>query len=1052
MRFKYPTYCFFIIALLSATSLVAQYKFDQSVIIDKGKGLPANSVRAMAKGPDGFIWIGTLEGLCRFDGREVKIFRPSEDKQHTFWDNNIYAVLPLKNEIWAGTNQGLVVLNTVTESFRYYQFGEKTKEKKLEQRFNQDVSVVYLDKQKKIWIGTKNKGLWLYNREKDSLSKIEYPEESYQTLLPAVATNNTILSFEESGSNDSILWVGTTAGLQKINKFNKKVEWYTFANEDKYLQVSRNAFRRLYHHDDGKLYVGSWTAGVNVFDPATKSFVPLTLKTTLGKELLTSAISEIERKSKHEIWITTGAGLMVYNTKEKVISWSKKNDILNNEFYGISFIDELNRAWYFNNNGVHYFDPLVQQFVNYSYDNLFNKGYSFAFYMISDQSGNNITVCPRVGYGLYHFNKISQTWTKSPFNDIKNIASTKFIVRGFVETEPGKYMISTDIGLYYYSMSTKKLIPVPNQPKLEFNRWGDLIKDQTGNIWICALDEGLIKWNIQKNKYKTYKEELIPDIAEPGLVRLSNLYEDSKHNVWVARNDGFSVHLYKQDSIVNFIYSKSLDNIFPIINAFKEDKNGKIWVAGPDGWYGYIESGNPEKGIVKKYNLRSNNINGYLISLAKDKSGNVWGYTPYELVKIDANDLSLSTYSFSYGVKTPDFYHFSFLPSGELIFGGRNSITLSNPEELKRNAELPEPYIDQLKVFNKVINSSEYQHKELKLGYKKNFLTIYFSAKAYTMPEGVRFRYRLRDFDNWTEVKGGQYANYTNIPPGHYIFQLQAANNEGVWNEKMLELPIYIITPWWQTWWFRFSLLVLIAGIIYAIYQNRVRQIRKKEKLKTQFEKKLASVEMTALLAQMNPHFLFNSLNSIDSYIIKNESGKASEYLNNFARLMRLILQNSRSNYTSLKDEVELLDLYLQMESLRFKDKFQYEINVADNLNTASIVIPPMLIQPYVENAIWHGLMHINNDKPGKVDIKIKENENKLICIIQDNGIGRDKAAAIKAQKPGNHKRSMGMQITKDRIDLINKLYNTNTSVKIIDLKDDAGNPLGTRVELVIPF
>jgi len=281
---------------------------------------------------------------------------------------------------------------------------------------------------------------------------------------------------------------------------------------------------------------------------------------------------------------------------------------------------------------------------------------------------------------------------------------------------------------------------------------------------------------------------------------------------------------------------------------------------------------------------------------------------------------------------------------------------------------------------------------------------------------------------------------------------LQAANNEGVWNKKILELPIHIQLPWWQTWWFRIGALLLIAGLVYWLYLLRVAQIRRKEKLKSQYEKKLANVEMTALLAQMNPHFLFNSLNSIDSYIIKNESGKASEYLNNFARLMRLILQNSRSNYTSLKDEIEALDLYLQMEGLRFKDKFLYEIKIADGMDTSSVTIPPMLIQPYAENAIWHGLMHKKDGATGKVEIIINQNDNKLVCVVQDNGIGREKAAEIKAQKPGNHKRSMGMQITADRIEMINKLYNTSTCVQIFDLKDMEGNPAGTKVVLTIPF
>ena len=166
---------------------------------------------------------------------------------------------------------------------------------------------------------------------------------------------------------------------------------------------------------------------------------------------------------------------------------------------------------------------------------------------------------------------------------------------------------------------------------------------------------------------------------------------------------------------------------------------------------------------------------------------------------------------------------------------------------------------------------------------------------------------------------------------------------------------------------------------------------------------------------------------------------------------MRLILQNSRSNYISLKDEIESLDLYLQMESLRFANRFDYEIKVSPEIDCASVLLPPMLIQPYVENAIWHGLMHKKDGKQAKVELIISKREESLLCVIEDNGIGREKAAALRAQKSGNHKRSMGMQITQDRIEMINKLYSTNTTMKIIDLHDGENNATGTRVELVIP-
>ena len=473
-------------------------------------------------------------------------------------------------------------------------------------------------------------------------------------------------------------------------------------------------------------------------------------------------------------------------------------------------------------------------------------------------------------------------------------------------------------------------------------------------------------------------------------------------------------------------------------------------MTGDDGWIGYALVTDPEKGIVYKQNRRDRGYPAYLPGLAADAHGDVWGYNAKELFKINADDLTFTTYSFSYGIDEVDYFHFSFLPSGELIFGGRNDIIIANPGELKRNTEIPVPFIDQLEVLNQPFFFSM-DGLPLRLNPNQNFFSIRFSAKAYTLANDVRFRYRLKGFEEWTEVTRRRFANYTNVPGGDYVFQLQVANNEGVWNEKTLELPIHIGTVWWMTNGFRLAAVVTLFTLFVWLYRYRIGQIRKKEQLRSQYEKKLANVEMSALLAQMNPHFLFNSLNSIDSYIIRNESKKASEYLNNFARLMRLILQNSRSNYISLKDELESLDLYMQMESLRFANRFAYEIKVAPDIDISSIVIPPMLIQPYVENAIWHGLMHKIDGHDGKVEIIISRKEESLYCVILDNGIGREKATALKAQKPGNRKRSMGMQITKDRIEMINKLYNTNTSMQIIDLHDEQGNATGTRIELIIP-
>jgi len=266
------------------------------------------------------------------------------------------------------------------------------------------------------------------------------------------------------------------------------------------------------------------------------------------------------------------------------------------------------------------------------------------------------------------------------------------------------------------------------------------------------------------------------------------------------------------------------------------------------------------------------------------------------------------------------------------------------------------------------------------------------------------------------------------------------------------QLPVPVTSSGRVSTWFIIGAILSVILAIFGLYQYQMNQFKAREQIKTAFEKKLAQVEMSALLAQMNPHFLFNSLNSIESYIVSNQTKAAAQYLNNFSRLMRLILQHSRSHYISLKEEINALELYLEMEHIRFKDKFQYGIYIARDLDTNAIEIPPMLIQPYVENAIWHGLMHKPDRSNGMLVLEISRKDNLLYCVIEDNGIGREKAQAIAAKKTTLRKKSMGMAITQDRMKIMSQLYNFNTEVKVTDLYKKNGEAKGTRVELFIPI
>lgn len=223
-------------------------------------------------------------------------------------------------------------------------------------------------------------------------------------------------------------------------------------------------------------------------------------------------------------------------------------------------------------------------------------------------------------------------------------------------------------------------------------------------------------------------------------------------------------------------------------------------------------------------------------------------------------------------------------------------------------------------------------------------------------------------------------------------------------------------------------------------------QFQKEANLRSEFEFQLSEMEMQALRAQMNPHFIFNSLNTIRYFVLNNENDKASDYLGKFARLLRMVLQNSRQNTIPLSEELAALRLYLEIESKRFGERFEYRIEVADDLDIEGIIVPPLLLQPFAENAIWHGLLH--SDRPDKaLMIRIIEEADACLFVVEDNGVGREKARQMKSRS-ATHKKSFGMQITNKRVELFNKNFSSQIAITVHDVVDPAGEVAGTSVQI----
>ncbi len=332
------------------------------------------------------------------------------------------------------------------------------------------------------------------------------------------------------------------------------------------------------------------------------------------------------------------------------------------------------------------------------------------------------------------------------------------------------------------------------------------------------------------------------------------------------------------------------------------------------------------------------------------------------------------------------------------------------------------------------------------ISFWENSITINFFAINYKMNGHIPYRYRL--VGNGWAYTSNTSLNFPAMPSGERIFEVQAQNEDGVWSESAT-LQFHISPPWWQTWWFYGAAIFVGVLAVTGVVRYRTSQVRHEEQMKTAFYKALAETEMKALRSQMNPHFIFNCLNSINHFVVRNDSQQAAVYISKFSKLIRLVLDNSGSQKVQLEKDLEALRLYMDLEAMRFDGKFRYELWVDDAVDLQFLQIPPMLIQPYVENAIWHGLMH--RQEGGSVVIDVKQPAEHLLHVeITDDGVGRERAAELESKTSLKHK-PQGTLITAERLRMLSPDNPNSGKVSIHDLVDAEGLPCGTKVVLEIP-
>ena len=338
------------------------------------------------------------------------------------------------------------------------------------------------------------------------------------------------------------------------------------------------------------------------------------------------------------------------------------------------------------------------------------------------------------------------------------------------------------------------------------------------------------------------------------------------------------------------------------------------------------------------------------------------------------------------------------------------------------------------------INSKPGELKEsYALGYDENNITINFSGVDLTgfIPF---FEYSVND-GKWERT---EKIELKKLPSGNYKIKIRAIRRDGKPSPNEAVVRFEISTPFWESTFFRIFMVALMLAALMYVQQLRNKRKQNEVLQKILTEKRITELEMQALKAQINPHFIFNCLNSIKGFIYDRDYAQADKYLDKFAELMRSTIDNSDAAIISVKDEINYLDNYLQLETLRFEDKFNYKISTSISVDIEKVFVPAMLLQPYVENAIRHGIRFLKNIK-GEINISTTNENNFLVCVIDDNGIGREKASELKSKMHIEYQ-SKGMNISKRRAELY------NIEQEIIDKKDNTGNAVGTTIIVKIPL
>ena len=991
--------------------------------LNTSNGLSDNYIQSLVIDKKGFLWIGTGDGLNKYDGytitswfRSSQVGLPSDTIRQLYCDS--------KNRIWVST-PGSVAWADEERKFHSLQLPDKTGRFFCYAVFETDSYGVVL---------FTAEGHYAFNEKKKELEKIEWLSELivsrdmniavpfsktktiyvYEQKVVVIDYEKKIKVFEKNipnavtacRYNDHSIAVATRHGFVSVIDIISEKELKTF---------------NIYNETEGKRSSPRVTEMVKASDGS------LVIATLLGGLVMIDSLTGQTTAYKHD---PLNASTVSANILYRVFAGNNGELITGSQSAGVSISNISNKS------------SVYKRIFKDKHGNIFDGHINV---MAEDKEGFLwITTIDR----LIRWDRKTNTseFYYYFFND-PGLGPRNLELRTIcIDRKDRIWIGAIGAGVVLFNKQTGAFQLVTKDTSLGqevTNTYVNvLMEDPDGNIWACSFG-GLYRIDPDNFRITTFHDH--PVLKEAARKVVISLFEDSLQRLWIG-TQRYGIYCYdkNKDQLINYTTANGL--LLNTANSITTDRYGNVYAAHLNGFS--VISAN---GKIKVFSKANGMRYARCESIITDDNGYAWIANNKCLVKYDPVKNKLEYFEENAGISTDGFRFDAVCKTkdGGLYFGTHRGINYFDPSQIKNYTAQLRVNIYQVSLPNSVIRFDD--SRELKLKYTENSAQFYFTAINLTGSHNIAYEYMLEGYDKeWQKGTDIHDARYPSLPPGKYNFIVKASIDKINWAGSSNKLSIEIIPPLWKRWWFVLVSTFLLIAFIIAIVQFRINRVRYSERLKTIYNKKISETEMKALRAQMNPHFIFNSLNSINKYILKNDHTNASRYLTRFAKLIRLILDNSNSREVPLSSELEALKLYIEMESLRFTNKFSYEIIVDENISPDTLQVPPLIIQPYVENAIWHGLLH--KETGGKLSIFVKKtSDNMLQCIIEDNGVGRAKAKELKS-KSATANKSLGMKLTEERIAMLNQYASLNASINIIDLEDDNSGSAGTKVILTIPI